>query len=173
MPLVGTKEMFAKAYEGGYAIGAFNVNNMEIIQGITEAAKELNCKGAKYTKSHQAKKLEALWRCKDKSLACKLEYQIKHLNKTQKENIINGERISFYLKGKIDLPERDDDLLFSSISYIIECCPEFFSNKNAYDLAYYELDELSASSGIFDISTKILASKQKKKLKSINKKEEN
>ena len=42
MPLVNTKEMFEKAYKGGYAIGAFNVNNMEIIQGITEAAKELN-----------------------------------------------------------------------------------------------------------------------------------
>jgi fructose-bisphosphate aldolase class II len=38
MPLVTTTEMFKKAYEGGYAIGAFNVNNMEIIQGITEAA---------------------------------------------------------------------------------------------------------------------------------------
>lgn len=42
MPLVGTKEMFEKAYKGGYAIGAFNVNNMEIVQGITEAAKEEN-----------------------------------------------------------------------------------------------------------------------------------
>ncbi len=42
MPLVNTKEMFKKAYEGGYAIGAFNVNNMEIVQGITEAAKEMN-----------------------------------------------------------------------------------------------------------------------------------
>lgn len=42
MPLVTTTEMFKKAYEGGYAIGAFNVNNMEIIQGITEAGKELN-----------------------------------------------------------------------------------------------------------------------------------
>lgn len=42
MPLVTTKEMFKKAYEGGYAIGAFNVNNMEIIQGITEAGKEVN-----------------------------------------------------------------------------------------------------------------------------------
>ena len=42
MPLVTTKEMFEKAYKGGYAIGAFNVNNMEIIQGITEAAKEEN-----------------------------------------------------------------------------------------------------------------------------------
>lgn len=39
MPLVTTKEMFDKAYKGGYAIGAFNVNNMEIIQGITTAAK--------------------------------------------------------------------------------------------------------------------------------------
>ena len=39
MPLVTSKEMFKKAYEGGYAIGAFNVNNMEIIQGVVEAAK--------------------------------------------------------------------------------------------------------------------------------------
>jgi fructose-bisphosphate aldolase class II len=42
MALVTSKEMFKKAYEGGYAIGAFNVNNMEIVQGITEAAKEVN-----------------------------------------------------------------------------------------------------------------------------------
>ena len=41
MPLVTSKEMFEKAYNGGYAIGAFNVNNMEIVQGITEAAQEL------------------------------------------------------------------------------------------------------------------------------------
>jgi fructose-bisphosphate aldolase, class II len=41
MPLVTSKEMFRKAYDGGYAIGAFNVNNMEIVQGITEAAKEM------------------------------------------------------------------------------------------------------------------------------------
>ena len=41
MPLVTTTEMFKKAYDGGYAIGAFNVNNMEIVQGITEAAREV------------------------------------------------------------------------------------------------------------------------------------
>ena len=41
MALVTTTEMFKKAYDGGYAIGAFNVNNMEIVQGITEAAKDL------------------------------------------------------------------------------------------------------------------------------------
>ena len=40
MSLVTSKEMFKKAYDGGYAIGAFNVNNMEIVQGITEACKE-------------------------------------------------------------------------------------------------------------------------------------
>ncbi len=42
MAIVTTTEMFRKAYEGGYAVGAFNVNNMEIIQGITEAAGELH-----------------------------------------------------------------------------------------------------------------------------------
>ena len=40
MPLVGTKEMFEKAYAEGYAIGAFNINNMEIVQGIVSAAQE-------------------------------------------------------------------------------------------------------------------------------------
>ena len=40
MPLVTTTEMFKKAYDGGYAIGAFNVNNMEIVQAITEACRE-------------------------------------------------------------------------------------------------------------------------------------
>ncbi|MBQ6818641.1 MAG: class II fructose-1,6-bisphosphate aldolase [Clostridia bacterium] len=42
MPLVNTKEMFRKAYDGGYAIGAFNVNDMEIVQGIIDACKEHN-----------------------------------------------------------------------------------------------------------------------------------
>ena len=42
MALITSQEMFKKAYEGGYAIGAFNVNNMEIVQGITEAAAEVN-----------------------------------------------------------------------------------------------------------------------------------
>lgn len=42
MPLVTSTEMFKKAYEGHYAIGAFNINNMEIVQGVTQAAAELN-----------------------------------------------------------------------------------------------------------------------------------
>lgn len=42
MPLVTSKEMFKKAYKGGYAVGAFNVNDMEIVQGIINAAKEEN-----------------------------------------------------------------------------------------------------------------------------------
>ena len=42
MALVTTTEMFKKAYEGGYAIGAFNINNMEIIQGVVNGAKVKN-----------------------------------------------------------------------------------------------------------------------------------
>ena len=60
-------------------------------------------KGAKYTKSHNAIKLEAAWKSNSKSLACKLEYQIKNLTKQQKENLINGGKLTTYLKGKIEL----------------------------------------------------------------------
>lgn len=58
--------------------------------------------GAKYTKSHSAVKLEVAWKSKEKSLACKLEYQIKQLTKNKKENLIRGEKLSTYLSGKID-----------------------------------------------------------------------
>lgn len=58
--------------------------------------------GAKYTKSHNVIKLETAWKSKDKSLACKLEYQIKNLTKQKKENLINGENLVAYLKGKVD-----------------------------------------------------------------------
>ena len=59
-------------------------------------------KGAKYTKSHNAIKLETAWKSKEKSLACKLEYHIKTLNKQQKENLIKGQKLSTYLSGKVD-----------------------------------------------------------------------
>lgn len=59
-------------------------------------------KGAKYTKSHEVIKLEVAWKSKDKSLACKLEYQIKNLNKQEKENLIKGEKLANYLRGKVD-----------------------------------------------------------------------
>ena len=49
--------------------------------------------GAKYTKSHGVVKLE---------MACKLEYYIKNLTKKQKENLINGEKLATYLRGKVD-----------------------------------------------------------------------
>lgn len=58
--------------------------------------------GAKYTKSHNAVKLEIAWKSKNKSLACKLEYYLKKLTKYQKENLIDGEKLNTYLKGKID-----------------------------------------------------------------------
>ena len=58
--------------------------------------------GAKYTKSHSAMKIEAAWKSKDKSLACKLEYQIKNLSKVQKEKLIAGEKLSCFFSGNID-----------------------------------------------------------------------
>ena len=64
--------------------------------------KHVSGDGAKYTKAHKAQKIEVAWRSKEKSLACKLEYQIKHLTKKQKEELINGEKLRNYLKGKID-----------------------------------------------------------------------
>lgn len=65
MPLVTSKELFEKAYDGKYAIGAFNVNNMEIIQGIVDAAKEersalilqVSAGARKYAKPAYLKKL--------------------------------------------------------------------------------------------------------------------
>ena len=72
-------------------------NNLE--KRISE---HISKNGAKYTKSHNPVKLETAWTSKDKSLACKLEYQIKNLTKQQKEKIIAGERLSTYLSGKVD-----------------------------------------------------------------------
>ena len=57
---------------------------------------------AKYTKSHNALKLEASWKCRNKSLALKLEYQLKTLTKKQKEELIHTRRINLYLKNKVD-----------------------------------------------------------------------
>ena len=73
MPLVTSTEMFKKAYDGGYAIGAFNVNNMEIVQGITEACQEEHApvilqvsKGARAYANHTylVKLVEAFETCK-------------------------------------------------------------------------------------------------------------
>ena len=84
MPLVTTKDMFAKAYNGGYAIGAFNVNNMEIVQGITEACREEHApvilqvsKGARAYASHTylVKLVEAaVEECPDIPIALHLDH---------------------------------------------------------------------------------------------------
>ena len=59
MALVTTTEMFKKAYDGGYAVGAFNVNNMEIVQGITEAAGEL--KACRYPRALALTQTTPIW----------------------------------------------------------------------------------------------------------------
>ena len=84
MPLVTTTEMFKKAYEGGYAVGAFNVNNMEIVQGITEACQEQKApvilqvsKGARAYANHTylVKMVEAaVQECPDIPIALHLDH---------------------------------------------------------------------------------------------------
>ena len=84
MALVTTTEMFKKAFDGGYAIGAFNVNNMEIVQGITEAAQELKAplilqvsKGARAYANHTylVKLVEAaVIECPDIPIALHLDH---------------------------------------------------------------------------------------------------
>ena len=84
MALVTTTEMFKKAYDGGYAIGAFNVNNMEIVQGITEAAQDLKAplilqvsKGARAYANHTylVKLVEAaVIECPDIPIALHLDH---------------------------------------------------------------------------------------------------
>ena len=84
MALVTTTEMFKKAYDGGYAVGAFNVNNMKIVQGITEAAQELKAplilqvsKGARAYANHTylVKLVEAaVIECPDIPIALHLDH---------------------------------------------------------------------------------------------------
>ncbi|OPL07741.1 MAG: fructose-bisphosphate aldolase [delta proteobacterium ML8_F1] len=84
MPLVTTTEMFKKAYAGRYAVGAFNVNNMEIIQGIIEAAREtrspvilqVSAGARKYAKASYLKKLveAALIEAPDIDIALHLDH---------------------------------------------------------------------------------------------------
>ena len=57
---------------------------------------------AKYTKTHRPKKLEIAWQTKEKSNACSLEYYIKTLTKSEKEDLIITGKISRYLSGKVD-----------------------------------------------------------------------
>ena len=59
-------------------------------------------KKAKYTRSHKAKKLEAVWQSEDKILASKLEYHIKKLSKIQKEKLIQEQKLNEELLKKID-----------------------------------------------------------------------
>ena len=81
--------------------------------------KHITGNGAKYTKSHKAEKIEIAWKSKDKSLACKLEYQLKQLTKSQKEDIIDGTKLNAYLKGKIDSRRYTAVKKFKNNSYIV------------------------------------------------------
>ena len=62
-------------------------------------------KSAKYTKNHEALKLECVWECEDRGLATKLEYQIKQLEKKDKEGLILTQDLKQFLKDKVDCDE--------------------------------------------------------------------
>ena len=88
MPFVTTKEMFKKAYEGHYAVGAFNVNNMEIVQGIVDAAKEeesplilqVSAGARKYAKhSYLLHLVEAAMEDTGLPIALHLDHEISHV----------------------------------------------------------------------------------------------
>ena len=73
----------------------------DINRRISEHINKLE-KGAKYTHSHTVIKLEIAWESDNKSLASKLEYQIKHLNKNNKKSLIKSKNLEFFLGQKID-----------------------------------------------------------------------
>ena len=91
-----------------YYIYILRCNDNSLYTGITNNIEKrmynhFNGKGAKYTRVHRPVKLEIVWKCRDKSLASKLEYYIKTLSKGSKEDIIINKSVGNYLKGKVDL----------------------------------------------------------------------
>lgn len=74
---------------------------------------------AKYTKSHKPTKIEVIWRTREKANACKLEYRIKQLNKTEKEDLIKKQKLGKYFSGKLDCrkfrKENKDSIIISRL----------------------------------------------------------
>jgi len=147
-------------------IHRFDIKNNEIIDAINDLTICLN--DIENTSSNYKKML----------LTSYIEYQKNARDSnfaTMKDffNALAYDSIVFlYLKGVMDIPNRDDDLMFSSLSYMIEVCPHFFIDKSVYNIAYDELNNLYNNSKVFDFSTRLLTSRQKKKLKNIGLKEE-
>ena len=107
--------------------------------------------GAKYTKSHDVVKMETAWKSKEKSLACKLEYQIKQLSKQQKERLIEGEKLSTFLKGKVDCRrytkiKRPNENLFFTVLFwrLLKVLRNLPSNHKWIELkAYHHIQQLN------------------------------
>ena len=96
-------------------------------------SEHLTNKGAKYTKSHQAEKLEAVWRSKDKSLACKLEYQIKQLTKKINEN---KELITLIEKYNNTQDERIKQQIINNKEFI-----EYKQQETEFNLLILEINQ--------------------------------
>lgn len=75
--------------------------------------------------------------------------------------------VFLYLKGEQDLPDASDSLVLFSICYIIDACPEFFRNECVYYMTMDKLNSLRKNTSLFDVSSKIISSDAKKKVKKI------
>ena len=112
--------------------------------------------GAKYTKSHNAVKLESAWKSKDKSLACKLEYQIKTLSKMQKESLINGEKliklfpndVNYELLGSIYLEQKNSLKAYELFEKAFEMNKSANTFFNLTNILYYNLLMLQIYQGL-------------------------
>ena len=144
MPIITTTDMFKKAYAGGYAVGAFNVNNMEIVQGITEAGKEENAPlilqvsaGArKYAKhAYLVKLVEAAMEDTGLSIALHLDHG------ADEENIALTKKVVAYahdkgcvVEGELgQLAGVEDDVNVESHSYTDPSQVQEFVEKTGVD----------------------------------------
>lgn len=159
-------ETFPKKIKEILQIHRFDIENSEVVEAINDITIDLN--NIENASIDYRKMI----------LTNYIEYQkdIRHFDFDTFEDFFNAlaydALVFLNLKGVITIPNINNDLLLSSIGYIIESCPDFFKNRNIYDLAYYALDELSLESNIFDFNTKILTTQRKKELKNIRLKEE-
>lgn len=75
--------------------------------------------------------------------------------------------VYFYLKGELDMPEKNYTLMVASLNYFLETCPEFFADEGIYNKTMDMIKDISKNSSTFDIPTKVVAARMKKKINEI------
>lgn len=75
--------------------------------------------------------------------------------------------VYFHLKGELDIPEKNYSLMVGSLNYFLEWCPEFFTDEGVYSKTMDMLKDISKNSSLFDIPTKVVSARMKKKINKI------